>query len=225
MSLSVSPTTLPSRSPHEEKVLVVPASLWRELGAFRGFVAGDPERWLHRLLETGEARFLSRALAEEDPTHLQLIPYVILKHDGLVFRYTRGGGAGEARLRTRGSIGVGGHVDESDALPNAREGEITPRVAFERAIWRELAEEVALDLPAAAPVCVGFLFDDSTPVGRVHLGIVHMVELATPQARAREEHLTDARLVPLAQLQHEWSTLETWSQLCAHHLFGIRPGE
>ena len=226
-SSSANPAARPPCPPsdQEKKVLVVPEHLWRDLGGFRGFVTGDPEPWLHCLLETGRARFLPRALAEEDPTHHQLIPYLVLKYENLVFRYTRGGGSGEARLRARSSIGVGGHVEESDAPCEACHTAIMPRVAFERAIRRELAEEVTLEQPAAAPVCVGFLFDDSTPVGRVHLGIVYLVELATPQARAREDHLIDAQLVPLTQLQHEWATLETWSQLCARHLFGIEPVE
>ena len=45
---------------------------------------------------------------------------------------------------------------------------------------------------------VGLINDDSTPVGSVHLGVVHVLELERPEVRPREDGLAEAEFVPIA---------------------------
>lgn len=97
----------------EENVLVIKRELFDQLGAFHG-LNFEPRKYLDAILSRGNNFFLSRAKAEKDPTHKQIIPYVLLAHENRVLSYIRGKKAGEQRLVAKGSIGIGGHMNESD---------------------------------------------------------------------------------------------------------------
>jgi predicted NUDIX family phosphoesterase len=185
-----------------ERVLAVPARVLDELGRFQGF-SPRVEHYLPRLLAPAHLRYLARSEAETDPTHKQIIPYVVLKWRDQVFNYVRGKRATEARLRALRSLGVGGHIGAEDASLFE-----TP---YREALLRELAEEVYLDSPYAER-CVGLINDDSSAVGQVHLGVVHVFELEQPRARRREQALTQAGFAPLADLRACKDEFETWSQ-------------
>src|ERR1700745_1734225 len=106
-----------------------------------------------------------RSEVETDPSFKQLIPYVILKWQDQVFHYTRGKRATDTRLQALRSIGVGGHISaEDNSLFES---------PYREAMFREVAEEVDL-ATSYREHCVGLINDDSTPVGQVHLGIVHL---------------------------------------------------
>src|SRR5262245_20220281 len=172
----------------QERVLVVPTRVLHEAGLFQGFNPRIAD-YLPQLLDPAHLSYLARAQAETDPSYKQIIPYVVLRWRDQVFAYVRGQGGGEARLRALRSIGVGGHVSAEDA------GQIeTP---YREALARELAEEVEIDSPYTER-CVGLINDDRTPVGQVHLGVVHVLELERPRVRRREEVLTQAEFAPLA---------------------------
>jgi len=188
-----------------DRILVAPAAVLERLGRFQGFEP-DADRYLSALLAPGVARFLPRAEMEEDPSYKQIIAYVVFRCGDQVFRYTRGHQQGEARLHAKRSIGVGGHVDEADA-----DGRATLD-AYEMALRRELDEEVILGSPGTLRR-VGLINDDGTPVGRVHLGVVHVYELDRPEVTAREDGLADAGFASLAELRAEADRLETWSQI------------
>ena len=196
----------------EEHVLVIPESRLRELGGFSGFRTFCPDAF-DALLNPEFMEFRARSEVEEDPSYKQLIPYAILEAevDGLqsVFHYTRGKGQGEKRLHALKSIGVGGHISREDA-----DGDDL----YRSGMLRELDEEIALDSEYDEEL-VGFIYDDSTPVGRVHLGVVHLLKLASPSARAREHELTHSGFVSCEQLKRDLDQFETWSQLCLTHLF------
>jgi predicted NUDIX family phosphoesterase len=77
---------------------------------------------------------------------------------------------------------------------------------------REVAEELHLE-SAYQEQCIGLINDDSTPVGQVHLGIVHIFDLERPTVRRREQALTQAGFAPLEQLERESNQFESWSQI------------
>jgi predicted NUDIX family phosphoesterase len=191
--------------PNSTRILVVPAAELDRLGRFQGFCP-EADRYLGRLLAPGVAEFRPRAEMEDDPAFKQIIPYVLFRCGGLAFRYTRGAGQGEARLHARQSIGVGGHVDEADA-----DGRATLD-AYEMALLRELDEEVHLGSPGTIRR-VGLINDDSTPVGRVHLGVVHVYDLERPEVSPREEGLAEAGFSTLADLAAGADRLESWSRI------------
>ena len=112
--------------------------------------------------------------AEDDPSYKQLVPYVVLKSRDQVYCYERGAKGTESRLHRLLSIGVGGHICKEDG----QEG----RVAYEAGFARELAEEVEIGTTYHGRIA-GLVHDDSTPVGSVHFGVVHVLELAEPHVR------------------------------------------
>ena len=211
-----------------EKVLVVPTALFHDLGYFQGFSA-DVNRYLPRLLEGREIEYLPRGRMEEDPSYKQLIPYVLFRWtdvDGQVrlFQYQRGDGMGERRLHAKRSVGVGGHISSLDAekgdaaLFQKELRPLFPTHVYREGMQRELAEEVAIDTPDAETIA-GLINDDETPVGRVHLGVVHLCDVQQPLVQPREEDVLDAGFRPVAEIIARLDEFETWSQIAVRALF------
>src|SRR5947209_4472505 len=194
----------------DEQVLVVPAARLEELGPFHGFTA-DVVRYLPALLDPAHLQFRPRAEVEDDPSWKQLIPYVVLRHGDRLFHYTRGRQATEARLHALRSVGVGGHVSETDAA-----GAADP---YRTGMRRELGEEVEIFGPFTEKL-LGLIHDDRTPVGAVHLGIVHVLTLTSEAVRPREAGLAGAGFAPLAELWAGRAAFETWSQFVLEALAG-----
>ncbi len=205
---------LPAMSKYDgEQVLVVPRALFEGIGAFEGIRTDALDEAVERLLDPANHFFMDRAAAEEDPTHKQLIPYCIFRHGTRVLHYTRGKSGGESRLHAQISVGVGGHVNPVDTG-----GGRTGAAAYHAAVTREIEEELALPDQHEHRI-IALLNDDSNPVGRVHLGIVHLVDLRSDQVSAREDALVELGFSELADLNGPlFGCLETWSRFCVKHL-------
>ncbi|GIW80014.1 MAG: phosphoesterase [Gemmatales bacterium] len=186
----------------QERILVVPRAVFEQLGVFQGLCL-DADRYLERLLQPENLSYMRRAEAEENPDFKQLVPYVVLKWRDQVFHYTRGKATTESRLQALRSVGVGGHVNEEDA-------DLFDH-PYQQAMLREVAEEVHLET-TYVDRRLGLINDDATPVGQVHLGIVHVFELAEPNVRRREQALTRSGFAPIAELKNERDQFETWSR-------------
>lgn len=201
----------------DELVLVVPRALFERLGAFDG-LCFDVGKYLPALLARDNNFFMPRSRAETDPTHKQIIPYVLCVHGGRVLHYVRGKKAGEQRLVARGSIGIGGHMNDGDEHLFAMD-EAAYRAAVEREVNEELIVETAVENRAVA-----LLNDDSNAVGQVHLGVVHVFALATPAVRKREAMITGLEFLTPAELRARREAMETWSQICVDHLDRLLAG-
>ncbi len=193
-----------------ERVLVIPATRFEAAGVFHGFRSFS-ETYLRALLDPRYFSFRPRGEVESDPSFKQLIPYVVLRCRGEIFHYTRGSAGTETRLQALRSIGIGGHISEEDAMPAAD--------PYRAGMLRELNEEVEIDSPYTEH-CLGFIYDGSTPVGKVHLGVVHLIDLEEPLAWPREEAIDDAGFAPLAELMRHRDEFETWSQFALEELAG-----
>ncbi len=97
----------------DEKVLVFPRSLLEQLGVFQGF-SPEVNRYLPAILEKKNNSFMARAQAETNPAFKQVIPYVVITDGQSVLHYVRGKKAGEQRLVAKGSVGIGGHINNED---------------------------------------------------------------------------------------------------------------
>jgi predicted NUDIX family phosphoesterase len=195
----------------EELVLAFPRSLLDELGCFQG-ICFNVETYLEAILDKQNIRFLPRSRAEEDPRFKQIIPYVLIRKGGSWLHYVRGKTSGEKRLVAKGSMGVGGHINPDDqSLFDVG------RDFYETAVQRELHEELKM------PGCfrtriVALLNDDSTPVGRVHLGVVHLCDLTDENVAKAEVSLTELRFLSVRELRNRRGDLESWSRFCLEHL-------
>lgn len=188
--------------PLDERVLVIPESHFRAVGYFEGFRTADGV-YAEALLDPRQYSFLARHDCESDPTFKQLIPYIVLTCGDLVFQYRRGAKGTETRLQSLRSIGIGGHISEADAA-----GDGDPYLL---GLERELAEEVRTG-PIISRAMIGFIYDPRTPVGSVHLGIVHRFELERPETSSREDALIEAGFASRAELLGVRNEFETWSQ-------------
>lgn len=202
-----------------ERVLVVPTELLHRLGHFQGFT-DEIDRYLEELLGGRHASYRPRDQVEEDPSFKQLIPYMIFRHRDAqgresVFQYTRGAGQGEGRLHSKRSVGIGGHISAVDAETNGRAN------PYEEGRRREMDEEVVVETPYTAR-CVGLINDDETPVGRVHLGVVHLMDVERPAVRPREKEIIDSGFRPVEEILADLSGFETWSAICMTALFGAK---
>jgi predicted NUDIX family phosphoesterase len=195
----------------EENILVIKRSLFDQLGSFEG-LNFEPEKYLKAILSRGNNFFLPRTQAENDPTHKQIIPYVLIAFENKVLYYVRGKKAGEQRLVAKGSIGIGGHMNEGDESLFALD-----KAAYRAGVEREVNEEIKIDAKFEDRI-VALLNDDSTEVGRVHLGIVHVFKLAEAKVEKREAMITGLTFLPREELMSRRESLETWSQICLNSL-------
>ena len=193
-------------SKSEENVLVVPRRLFDELGAFQGFQP-DSRRYIDAFLKRENNFFMPRSKAEDDPTHKQLIPYAVFTHGGKILHYVRGAKSGEKRLVARGSIGIGGHINDEDESLFAFD-----ESAYREAVHREVNEELSLEGSFTDEV-IGLINDDSNEVGRVHLGVVHLVHLDKPGVKPGEKAIAELGFLSLDELIARRDALETWSQI------------
>ncbi len=195
-----------------EQILVVTRSLFDQLGSFQG-INTNIDLYLPTFLNPANNFFMDRAVAEEDPSHKQLIPYTIFRCGDQYLHYTRGKSGGESRLHAKGSVGVGGHINPIDE----REDHLG-HATYMAGVERELREELVINTKFTQRV-VALLNDDSNDVGKVHLGVVHLFELESTDVTAGEDALANLGFVSKSQLKGElYEHLETWSQLCVDAL-------
>jgi predicted NUDIX family phosphoesterase len=194
-----------------ENVLVIRRSLFDQLGSFQG-LNFEPAKYLNMLLSRGNNFFFPRAQAENDPTYKQIIPYALLAFKNKVLYYVRGKKAGEQRLVAKGSVGIGGHMNETDESLFALDEQ-----AYRVGVEREVNEEIKINTPFQDRI-VALLNDDATEVGRVHLGVVHVFKLAEPEVEKHEAMITNLSFLTRAELMARRESLESWSQICVDSL-------
>lgn len=156
----------------------------------------------------GEAVFVPRVTAEDDSSLKQLIVYALLSHGGKTLCYKRGKVGGEPRLHAKHSIGVGGHINPEDWPVGD-----SCSVAFQKALLRELEEEVGVTPDRIRRTeFIGLVNEDDTDVGKVHLGLVYIVEITNLEGLAFEAALVEPQWLSDEELySHE--SLELWSSL------------
>jgi predicted NUDIX family phosphoesterase len=193
----------------EERVLCFKRELFEELGVFQG-LSLEVEKYLPALTSTPQLVYLNRSEAELDKRFKQLIPYVLLICGDKILRYRRGKGGQETRLHGLYSVGIGGHISEED------HGLFSSHRGYHDGMRRELMEEVALDDVKDAAVAV--INDDSTDVGSVHFGVVHLVQLASEDVAGRRSGIVGPEFIPMAEALKDPASYESWSRFCLEHL-------
>ena len=214
MSVSSPAATLGVAHAHaDEDVLCIPrttifpGNVWHGLGT----------RGLERVLRTIRAasEYRPRHLVEDDPSQQQVIPYCIVHcpDDDTYLITRRLRHSSERRLHNLYSLGVGGHVNPGD-------GERFDPVVG--GLMREWQEEIVCASPATARL-VALLNEDSTPVGRVHLGLVFLVEPEAGPVAVRETHKLEGEIMTLEAMRRYYLSMESWSQLCYDDLVAGAP--
>lgn len=187
------------------RATALPHGAWRGFRTFASREEGEAE--IGRL--EGAAQVRPRRELEMDPEWKQPIPYAIAifrdaTNRAFLFWMDRREGTSDRRLHGRASFGVGGHIGAADT-------------GIESALTREWSEEVATPaLPSFTPL--GLLNDDGDDVGRVHLGVVYLARLASPEIQVREREKLAGALVPLEEAVARADELEGWSAALISHI-------
>ena len=179
------------------------------LGVFQG-LSLEVENYLPVVTSSSRLVYRNRSEAEQDKRFKQLIPYVLLIRNGKVLRYRRGRGGQETRLHGLYSVGIGGHILEEDL------GLFSSSAGYQDGMRRETAEEVAVEeLNEAA---VGVINDDSTEVGQVHFGVVHIMHVANETIAGRCSSIVGPEFIPISEAMRDPSGYESWSRFCLEKL-------
>ena len=191
-----------------EQVLCVKREDMFPDGAWHGFVSEDLDR--HQALIRERHFFMSRSAVENDPGYQQIIPYVVFRHDGRYFLTHRLRASSEKRLRKQYSLGIGGHINP---------GDLEAGDPILDGLRREWGEEVVYDGRFEAQL-IGLLNDDSSPVSKVHLGVVFVVDGDTPNISIRETEKLAGELLTLEEMRIYYLGMESWSQMVYDRLAG-----
>lgn len=146
---------------------------------------------------------------EEDEHFKQIIPYVILSFEGKIAAYQRTKKGGENRLHHLNSIGFGGHIDAFDLVYQSN-GSIDLDKTIETSAHREIDEELNIS-GIKSKSQLGYIVDNSNPVGRVHIGVVERWELASADISSNEEEIKVLGLFDPSELL-QIGPMENWSE-------------
>ena len=170
-------------------------------GAWHGFVSDRLEERQAVIRE--HHFFMARAKVEDDPSYQQIIPYVVFRHGDRFFLTHRLRASSEKRLRKQYSLGLGGHINP---------GDLEGGDPIQDGLKREWEEEVSYDGSFEAKL-IGLLNDESSPVSKVHLGVVFLVDGTSPNIAIRETDKLAGELLTLDEMRIYYLGMESWSQM------------
>ena len=183
-----------------ENVLTVKRELISKFIPEKGITTENCDRMVDIIL--GNYEFLPRPEAENDPSHKQIIPYVVICRGDEVFATRRLKKGNETRLHGLLSVGIGGHINpETDG--NGED-------VLSRGMDRELEEEVSIE-SRGKMTPRGIINDDTTEVGSVHLGLFFTLEV-TGEVKVLETEKLEGFWIKRADMEGLSEQMETWSQ-------------
>jgi len=188
----------------KEKVLVVERKkLFGENTelCFDGFKRADEIELLDKIKQHGT--FMERDKAEEDPDHVQIIAWILVKKNDKIFAVQKLPATGDKREVGLYSLAVGGHINPID------DGEEDTLLAGAR---REFNEEVAYSKDFTGKL-VGFINNESNTFNKVHLGAVFLQEVDEDiDVMEEEKHIMRGELMNKERLKEVYPKFGLWSQ-------------
>lgn len=193
----------------EQEIMVISTKKLFGKDYFQKFLKQDGINFEEKILKN--FGYMKRGLAENNPNFKQPIAYVIVvnKKTKRVFAYQRSVDASytEKRLRGKWSWGVGGHIEKFDGKSK------NPILA---SLERELKEELNIDTEIK-PKVLGYINDDSNDVGKVHFGILYLVEVEQSTVQLRGTEAQQSGMFTVSELENicnsEGIIVEDWSKI------------
>jgi predicted NUDIX family phosphoesterase len=201
----------------EELVFAFPTEeLWNLLTyKEQGLIYGKSDS-LKMIVQKG--LFRKRNELEEDPSFKQIIPYAVIsnkeperrgvRQSQSFYLFRRRSGQTEKRLHNYFSLGVGGHMNPSNSKESDEQYLINE-------LKRELSEEVRLlngciieDIEF-----IGFINDDTIPVGRVHIGLLYNIRVSNKNIVINETDRMTADWIDKPDLAEFYKGMETWTKI------------
>lgn len=146
--------------------------------------------------------------AEQDESMKQIIPYIVFKHKGRYFVYKRLEKSEEERLAAKHSMGIGGHINPID---------VNSKDILSEGMKREFEEEVEYPYDYK-PKIIGFINDDKDSVGRVHFGVVFLIDGLNEKIEVKEKDKLSGEMMTLTEAKKVRDKMEGWSQIVFDYL-------
>lgn len=193
-------------------VMVFPTTLLNEIGYFQG-LSFDIGKYLNRIFAQGICTAMKRDKAELDENYKQIVNYVLVLQQDILFSYKRGKKLGEARLFENYSIGIGGHISSDDPYLFSSNKISLALELITESVKREIKEEIGLedgyDLNIEA-----LINDDTNAVGKVHFGIIFLAKIIDNQKIEKEQSINDAKFRTIQEIKNNSEKYENWSKIC-----------
>ena len=191
----------------EELVFAIPAEeLWKVITYLeKGLIKGNSET-LNRIVLNGT--FRQRSELEEDASFKQLITYATISNNQSYCLFKRTTEQTEKRLHNKFTLGVGGHMNPGNSLEQDENYVLNE-------LKREFFEEVRLlDGCLIENIeFIGFINDDTIPVGRVHIGLLYNISLSNKDVVINETDRMTSDWIDKTDLAGFYGGMETWSRL------------
>ena len=181
----------------------------------KGLIYGNSDI-LKRIVQDG--LFRKRNESEEDPSFKQIIPYAIISNkepesirasrNQSFYLFKRSSGQTEKRLQNKFSLGVGGHMNPGSSMESEEQ-----YLIYE--LKRELFEEVRLSRGCLIEDIefIGFINDDTIPVGRVHIGLLYNIHVSNKNVHINETNKMTADWIEKTDLAKFYAGMETWTKI------------
>jgi len=162
--------------------------------------------------------FRKRNELEEDPSFKQIIPYAVIsnkepersgvRQSQSFYLFRRRSGQREKRLHNKFSLGVGGHM-------NPRNSKESDEQYLINELKREFFEEVILLNGCFIENIefIGFINDDTIPVGRVHIGLLYNIRVSNKNTVINETDRMTADWIDKPDLGEFYEGMETWTKI------------
>jgi len=186
----------------EEKVLVIPRKKFfgeNDEYLFEGYKDIE-DYYLNQINQN--TFFMKRGHAEEDPSHLQVIAFIIVKKADKIFVIQKLDGTGDKREIGLYSLAVGGHINPIDGGENT----LIDGAA------REFKEEVAYSKDFNGKL-VGFVNSEVDVFNKVHFGAIFVQEVDEEvDVHPNESHKQRGEWMDINRLKEVYSQFGPWSQ-------------
>jgi len=191
----------------QESVFAIPTEeLWKLLTYKEKGLIQENSEVLKRVVQNG--LFRKRSELEEDPSFKQIIPYAIISNKESFFLFKRTSRQTEKRLHNKFSLGVGGHMNQSNSKESKEQYLINE-------LKRELFEEIKLlnGCLIEDVEFIGFINDDTIPVGSVHIGLLYNIHVSNRDVVINETDKMTADWIDKPGLAEFYEGMETWTKI------------
>ena len=151
-------------------------------------------------------RYILRYDAEYNPSFQQLIPYVLITDKTGEKYYVSKRIAGDSRLLQNLSLGFGGHINPCDGHA----------AVILNALYRELNEEVAIDMVKDSVEFLGYV-RDLTSTTPDHLGFVFTVK--ANYVKIKEDNVLEGFWMTKKELIDNYFHFEGWAKYIIDYFF------
>lgn len=194
---------------NDQSIMVIERSELFRGDSFQGFKPHKDVDFESRILN--HRHFLKRSEAETNVNFKQPVAYVVITSpkQKKIFLYRRASKVEkyqEKRLQGKWSIGIGGHIEKID---NKTANPI------QSSLMREISEEIKIKGKQKLKI-LGYINDDSNAVGKVHFGILYVIEV-DGKVKPNSKEIETGLLVSYEEIDEMMKNkdfeMEGWSQI------------